>query len=237
MSGAARRVIPIEERAEWESALEGVPHAFAHTWASCAAMALTTGYPTFLYAWSEGNARTVCAIAERGDEGEIDILTPYGFGGFAGDAGFEDDWSAFVRERGYVCGYLGLNPLFAPDGLADRSDFAQHNVVHLLELSRGRTPSAPRSPATAAARSPVLGRTAPASSRTGPRSPSSSSAASARSSGPAARHPSTPSPPPPGGPCWPAMTCSSSASKAPMGHPPQRACSAPPRSAARPCSA
>ena len=38
-----QRLIPLENRLEWQMALTGIPHAFGHTWESCHAMHLTTG--------------------------------------------------------------------------------------------------------------------------------------------------------------------------------------------------
>jgi hypothetical protein len=140
MASARQLLIPLDDRDAWERELEAVPHAFAHTWGSCRAMQLTTGWPTSLYVWQDGGARAVCAVAERGEAGQLDVVTPYGFGGFVGiDAGpaLLADWERFARGRGYVCGYLGLNPELAP-GVCRRSpDHAEHNDVYVLRLDAG----------------------------------------------------------------------------------------------------
>jgi hypothetical protein len=133
-------LIPLEARSDWERALEGTPHAFAHTWTSCKAMSLTTRWPTFLYVWQDGPSRVVCAIAERGDGNEVDVVTPYGFGGFVGHRSgpaLLEDWSRFALERGYVCGYLGLNPVLTPSVCRTAPDYREHNDVYVLELGRG----------------------------------------------------------------------------------------------------
>jgi hypothetical protein len=140
MAPAVQKLVPLDARAEWERELEGVPHAFAHTWGSCRAMQLTTGWPTFLYVWRDGASRAVCAVAERGEPGQVDVVTPYGFGGFAGvdvRPGLLDDWHGFARDRGYVAGYLGLNPVLAPAVFRQSPDYAEHNDVYVLELDRG----------------------------------------------------------------------------------------------------
>jgi hypothetical protein len=140
MGTVRQELVPLDDRAAWEEELAAVPHAFAHTWGSCHAMQLTTGWPTHLYVWQDGGARAVCAIAERGDPGTVDVVTPYGFGGFTGvDVGPQllTDWERFARERGYVCGYLGLNPELAPEALRRSTDHVEYNDVYVLELDRG----------------------------------------------------------------------------------------------------
>jgi hypothetical protein len=136
----AGRLIPLAERTEWELALQSVPHAFAHTWASCRAMNMTTGWPTYLYVWEDGTDRVVCAVSERGQGSDVDVVTPYGFGGFAGTAtntDFLDDWAKHARTRRYVCGYIGLNPLLAPPELSQRNDYVEHSRIYVLDLRKG----------------------------------------------------------------------------------------------------
>src|SRR4051812_23874008 len=106
-------LIPLADRPAWDALLSGIPPAYAHTWASCHAMHLTTGWPTYLYSWADGDARIVCPIAERGSPGQVDVVTPYGFGGFVGvgvDERAVDAWRHFAEERGYISGYVVLNP-------------------------------------------------------------------------------------------------------------------------------
>ena len=82
--------------------------------------------------------RVVCPIAERGLGDQVDIVTPYGFGGFAlnGDWGqFPEDWGEFARARGWVSGYLGLNPLLCePRGFA-LEEVHVHNRLFVMDLS------------------------------------------------------------------------------------------------------
>jgi hypothetical protein len=82
----------------------------------------------------------VCAISERGAPGPIDVVTPYGFGGFVGTGPgprFLDDWRAFARERNYVCGFLGLNPVLGLDGCRASTDYVEHQDVYVLDLDLG----------------------------------------------------------------------------------------------------
>lgn len=130
--------IPLESHAAWRDALQGIPHAFAHTWENCQAMSLTTGYPTYLYCFENADARIVCPIAERSFGGYIDIVTPYGFSGFAGTTGCPDfprHWRAFVMGRGYVCGYLAMNPAFQHPTYFDAAEAFHSNTLFYLDLT------------------------------------------------------------------------------------------------------
>ena len=136
---ARHTCIPLSAPNEWKRALAGVPHAFGHTWGSCSAMALSTGFPTFLYTYEEGNTRVVCAIAERRIGAAVDIVTPYGFSGFAGNRPspeFPSRWRAFAAERGYVCGYIGVNPLFYDGSYGDPGEMFPYNSLFILDLTQ-----------------------------------------------------------------------------------------------------
>ena len=131
------RRIPLDAGSEWDRALEGMPHAFAHTWGHCQAIQLTTGLPTYLYCWEREGARVVCPIAERRFRDETDIVTPYGFNGFVGTGdchGFPDDWTEFAVREHYVCGYIGLNPVLRTETCFAPEPAATHNSVFVLDL-------------------------------------------------------------------------------------------------------
>jgi hypothetical protein len=138
MSG---RLIPLADAAAWRGALSGVPHAFAHTRESCQAMRLTSGWETFLYAFESDGVRIVCPLAERTErrDGEaVDVVTPFGFSGFVGDGdhpGFAARWRAFAAARGYVCGYIGLNPLLQNPTHFDAGEAQAANEVFALDLT------------------------------------------------------------------------------------------------------
>ena len=123
----------------WRAALQGIPHSFAHTWESCHAHHLTTGYDTSLLCVSADGARVACPIAERPVDGRADVVTPYGFSGFSGTgpcAGLPGRWADFARERGYVCAYLGLSPLFGDPSFTDPADVHPNKHVYVLDLTR-----------------------------------------------------------------------------------------------------
>ena len=131
--------IPLDRPAAWQAALDGIPHAFGHTWENCYSMHLTTGHNTFLYLLEFNNIRIVCPIAERSFEGHIDIVTPYGFSGFVGTSPFPDFpryWSQFVARRGYVCGYIGLNPILFDPSYYHISDCYSYNCIYALDTTK-----------------------------------------------------------------------------------------------------
>lgn len=133
------RLIPLEDRSSWETTLAGVPHAFAHTWDNCYAMALSTGYPTYLYCHEDAAGKIVCPIAERTFEGHVDVVTPYGFSGFVGSAPTRDFarvWCRFATSRRYVAGYFVLNPVLS-DGNYFAGSAVRHRTAYVLDLSLG----------------------------------------------------------------------------------------------------
>jgi hypothetical protein len=137
---ATHRCIPLESADEWREALIGIRHAFAHTWESCHAMHLTTGFPTYLYCFEDGETRIVCPISERQYAGYVDIVTPYGLSGFTGNhdcPDFPRHWKRFASDRGYVCGYIQLNPLLEKDSYVDANEVYRYHSVYVLDLTRG----------------------------------------------------------------------------------------------------
>ena len=133
------RCIGLDVPEEWARALEHVPHAFAHTWGSCRAMQITSGFHTYLYHLKDGAASVVCPLAERPVDGNADLVTPYGFSGFAASGpcpDFARRWTRFVREHGYVCGYIGLNPLFRSATDLGFEEPPAYNSVYVIDLTR-----------------------------------------------------------------------------------------------------
>ena len=132
------RCIALGSPREWREALVGIPHAFAHTWESCYAMHLTSGLPTYLYAFEDGGTRIVCPLAERRYAGHVDIVTPYGFSGFSGNQecpDFPRHWRRFALERGYICGYVQLNPLLEKCSYVDDGDVHRNNMLYAIDLT------------------------------------------------------------------------------------------------------
>jgi hypothetical protein len=104
-------------------------------------MRLTTDFKTYLYYFETENVRIVCPIAEREFESRVDIVTPYGLSGFVGNSDYVDfprHWRGFVRERGYVCGYISLNPIFENSTYFLADELCSYNNIYVLDLTRSR---------------------------------------------------------------------------------------------------
>jgi len=133
-----QQFISLDCPSEWKQALTGIRHSFGHTWENCYAMYLTTGMQTYLYCFEAEGVRIVCPVAEREHGGAVDIVKPFGFSGFTGTGsfpGFHDHWKEFAKQRGYVCGYLGINPLFHCSSYSGQEDVFHYDAIHLLDLT------------------------------------------------------------------------------------------------------
>lgn len=101
-------------------------------------MHLTTGFKTYLYCFESENVRIVCPFAEREYDGYIDILKPFGFSGFVANGNcpeFSHYWKEFVRQKGYICGYLGLDPIFDYSTPFDPDEIYQYDTIYFLDLT------------------------------------------------------------------------------------------------------
>ena len=133
-----QKLIQLEFPEDWKAALSGIQHTFGHTWENCNAMNLTTGLRTYLYSFEKGGIRIICPIAERAFNGYVDVVKPFGFSGFAGNGEcpeFPDYWRNFVREQRYICGYLGLNPIFDYGNYFDSSSIFQYETIYCMDLT------------------------------------------------------------------------------------------------------
>jgi hypothetical protein len=133
------RLIPPSRRQEWEEALEGIPHVFGHAWGGCHALGLAGGGAA-LYVAEDGGTKVACPLIEREIDGRLDVTTPYGFSGLTGTGswpGFAAGWKRFAAERGYVAGYLAINPLFGDDSYADPETVVVANETFVLDLRSG----------------------------------------------------------------------------------------------------
>jgi hypothetical protein len=130
-------LIGLDEPDRWRSALAGIAHGFGHTWDSCHAFSLTTHLPTYLYLAECPQGRVVCPLIERRFLGEADVATPFGFSGFAGRghcAGFDEQWRAFASRAGWVCAYVGQNPLLRPKGFWAEDAFVPAQNLYWLRI-------------------------------------------------------------------------------------------------------
>ena len=114
------RLVDDVDAAAWTEALEGIPHAIAHTHGFASAMARVQGTTASLFVAEDGNSRFICPVAVRDFHGNCDIFSPYGFGGFAGIGdphGLRAAWAEFAATNGYVAAFITQNPLLMPDGM------------------------------------------------------------------------------------------------------------------------
>lgn len=122
---------------KWTEVLRNIKHSFFHTWDSCYAMHLTTGFKTYLYHFETESAQILCPIHERELNGYIDITTPYGFGGFVGNGychNFSHFWQEFVKSKNYICGYIGLNPIFDDYTYFQQYEYLFSNQTYCIDL-------------------------------------------------------------------------------------------------------
>ncbi len=135
---AKQKLIQLECPEDWSEALSGIKHTFGHTWENCYAMHLTTGLRTYLYSFEKDSIRIICPFAERDFNGHVDVVKPFGFSGFVGNGEcpeFPAYWRNFTQERGYICGYLGLNPIFDYGNYFDSGSIFQYDTIYFLDLT------------------------------------------------------------------------------------------------------
>jgi hypothetical protein len=129
--------VPLADRAAWDAALAGVPHSFGHTWGCADALFRTSDRRSFLYYREEDAGRVVCRVDERRYGSHLEVVTPWGFSGFAGMAGLArvtEGFAEAARDRGYVCGYVAQHPVF--DAVCGETVAPAHNSLYLLDLTR-----------------------------------------------------------------------------------------------------
>jgi hypothetical protein len=137
---SSNKLIPLERQAEWEEALEGIPHVFGHTWGGCHALSLDGRGAAQLFVAEGDGEKVACPLIEREIDGRLDVATPYGFSGLTGTGpwpGFPAGWREFAATRGYVAGYLAINALFGDDSYADPQTVTVANETFVLDLRAG----------------------------------------------------------------------------------------------------
>jgi hypothetical protein len=132
--------IGIGEPERWRETLVGVRHEFAHTWEYCRAQHERTGQSVFLFCAHGDGARVACSLVEQPINGGLDLVTPPGFSGFAGNRplpSLPSAWRNFVADRGYITGFIGLNPLFGDDSYVVGERVWPNKHVYVLDLTIG----------------------------------------------------------------------------------------------------
>lgn len=140
-------LIPVREASAWRQALAALPHAFAHTWEYNFALSLTAAnQQIYLWHYADGAGTVVCPVLIREWHGAPDVVTPYGFSGFAAqtaDMHWFAAWQQFALTQGWVGGYLGLHPLLDARSYP-AAELASTQHVYGLDLSWDETALAQR---------------------------------------------------------------------------------------------
>lgn len=136
-----QKLIPLSDPAGWAQALAGMEHAFAHRHDNCLAFSLSQNAPTYLYSAVSDRGRVAVPLALRLKAGQTDVVSPYGFAGFAGVGridGFEEIFADFARAQGWVCGYIAQHPMVSLEYFDDASGWDRdrlNRVAYVLDLS------------------------------------------------------------------------------------------------------
>ena len=114
------RTIELSSRKEWTTALYEIPSFPTHNWDYCHAMELNSGFRTRLHVFETcPKERCVIPLCERQKEqNKLDLVTPYGFGGFIGtqnlltSPALKKAFFDYCLSQGYVTAYIQQHPLF-----------------------------------------------------------------------------------------------------------------------------
>lgn len=133
-------LVDLDDAGAWDAALAGITHSHAHTRAHVAAFAASSSDGTFLYTCSDDDETTLvaCPLSVRGEPGERDVYTPWGFSGFATARRlpeFAGEWQEFAAAQGWVASYIFQNPLLPVDLGFRSSAFGSSTACSVLDLS------------------------------------------------------------------------------------------------------
>lgn len=93
-----------------------------------------------LYIWEGPFGKVICTLQQREYEKSLDILSPYGNGGFISLGnidGFYDDWKNFLCDSGFVAAYIALNPLASESPSWPSHTLFQQNTAYFFDLTIG----------------------------------------------------------------------------------------------------
>jgi len=133
-------LIELDDRERWQAALAGIPHAYWHTHAACAALQAGSDDGLRLFYFRDGGARAAMPVGERRWRAHVDVYTPSGFAGMAvlGDAAETGtSWRRLAAERGYVAGYFALHPVFGNPAAHRPAALVEANELSVIALRDG----------------------------------------------------------------------------------------------------
>jgi hypothetical protein len=132
-----QRLIPVSDENAWRRCLDRSRHTPAHTWDYCLSIAERTGFPVYLYECEDQSGRAICSLLERNYAGHVSVCTLPGFSGLTGEIGREvwlSQFREFANSHRWVCGYIGLHPIFAPAGMRDLPTYRSYNNVYVMDI-------------------------------------------------------------------------------------------------------
>lgn len=137
---ASFTLISGDDRTAWEAALDEVPHAFGHRWTNASIDARRWGGSAWLMVYRSRLGVVVSALIERRFHEHADIVSAAGFAGFTGDGistEFADDWFSYARSRGWVCGFIQINPLLVDAGSLPFPRWEHQKDIFVIDLREG----------------------------------------------------------------------------------------------------
>ena len=135
-AAVGHRTVGLDQPAAWHAALAGLPHGFALTHGWARAMAAASGQEPRLHLLEGPRGRAAVVLAERRLHGVVDLVTPYGYGGFAcaGDmGGLAAAWRHAAAPA--VAAYVYCHPLFVDAAVAPADDAFDAGNAWIVDLA------------------------------------------------------------------------------------------------------
>lgn len=134
--------VELKSRSEWMNSLQGIRSSPFHSWSYCSAMSISSGLPISLHVFEENNKKCVIPLCTREKKkGFFDLVSPYGFGGWAGHDGMLSSkylkqvfWD-FCVSNGYVTAYIMQHPLFPLNRRVWKDQIQENHNLHILDLA------------------------------------------------------------------------------------------------------
>jgi hypothetical protein len=127
---------------KWDQALDGINHAFAHTWEYSSNLEKSTGSGIYLFVAKNNYSKLIVPFSIREKEPSFrDIFSPYGYGGIIYQ-GPESEllelkkiWIEFAQNHDIIAAYIMQNPLFLLPKSWNK-DIYEHQAFYIIDLSK-----------------------------------------------------------------------------------------------------
>jgi hypothetical protein len=113
------KTITLDSPEEWTISLNEIPFSPAHKWDYCHAMRLSSNLDTYLLVFERKTRKERCVIplsVRKKEHDKIDLVSPYGFGGFAGSpellasAALKKAFFDYCLSHGVITAYIQQHP-------------------------------------------------------------------------------------------------------------------------------